>query len=74
MHVRREDAQMGRTKAQRLAQQNYNNRAYDQILIRVKKGKREEYRKEGELRGLGLMELFRVAVEEYIANHKVETE
>ena len=63
---------MARTDAQRLAQQTYNTKAYDQILIRVKKGKKDEYKKEGELRGLGLMELFRTSVEEYIANHKVD--
>ena len=63
---------MARTDAQRRAQQNYNAKAYDQMTIRVKKGKRDEYKKEAELRGLGLMEFFRQAAEEYIANHKVE--
>ena len=47
----------------------YKKENYDQILIRVKKGKREEYRLAAEEMGLGQMELFRRGVEEYIANH-----
>lgn len=62
------------SKAQKMAQQKYNQKSYDQILIRVKKGKREEYRLAAEARSLGLMELFRISVEEYIANHATEIE
>ena len=63
---------MAVSEAQKLAQARYNAKTYDQVLVRVKKGKRDEYRKEAELRGLGLMEFFRQAAEEYIANHKVD--
>ena len=62
---------MAVSESQKMAQIRYNAKTYDQVLVRVKKGKRDEYKEEAELRGLGLMELFRVAVEEYIANHKV---
>ena len=63
---------MPRTESQKLSQQRYNERTYDRLAILLKKGKRDEYRKEAELRGLGLMEFFRQAAEEYIANHKVD--
>lgn len=63
---------MAVSEAQKMAQIRYNAKTYDQVLVRVKKGKRDEYRKEAELRGLGLMEFFRQAAEEYISNHKVE--
>ena len=61
---------MSVSKAQKMAQQKYNQKAYDQVLIRVKKGKREEYRLAAEARGVGLMEMFRLGVEEYIQNHE----
>ena len=50
----------------------YKKENYDQILVRVKKGKREEYRTAAEGLGLGQMELFRAAVEEFIKNHAGE--
>lgn len=50
----------------------YKKENYDQILIRVKKGKKEEYKQAAEGLGLGQMELFRTAVEEFIANHAGE--
>ena len=47
---------------------DYKKENYDQILVRVKKGKKEEYRQAADDLGLGQMELFRTAVEEYIQN------
>lgn len=48
---------------------DYKKENYDQILIRVKKGKRDEYRTAAENLGLGQMEMIRAAIEEYIQNH-----
>lgn len=48
---------------------DYKKENYDQILVRVKKGKKEEYKQAADDFGLGQMELFRIAVEEYIQNH-----
>ena len=64
---------MGRTEAQRAAQQRYNSKAYDLVNFRVKKGMKEEYKKAAQDRGLGLMELVRNSVDEYIINHPIET-
>lgn len=61
---------MPRSKAQRLAQNKYDQKTYDQILIRVKKGRREEYKQAAALRGVGFMEMIRLAIDEYIANHE----
>ena len=36
---------MSRTESQRLAQQRYNDKAYDRLAILIKKGKREEYKR-----------------------------
>lgn len=63
---------MARTESQKLSQQRYNDKNYDRLAILLKKGKRDEYKKAAKLRGLGLAELVRTSVEEYIANHKVE--
>lgn len=49
--------------------QQYKAANYDSILVRVRKGKREEYKQVADNCGLGLMELFRRGVEEFIANH-----
>ena len=65
---------MARKKGQNISQQRYNDENYDQILFRVKKGKKEEYKKAAEVRGIGLMELARRGIEEYIENHPVEEE
>lgn len=51
---------------------DYKKENYDQILVRVRKGKREEYRQAADEMKLGQMELFRIAVEEYIQNHAGE--
>lgn len=63
---------MPKSNAQKLAQQKYDQKSYDQILVKVKKGKREEYKQSADELGLGQMELFRLAVEEYISNHAGE--
>ena len=60
---------MAVSKAQKLAQQKYNQKTYDQIIIRVKKGLRDEYKLAADMRGLGLMEMIRLAIAEYIQNH-----
>ena len=60
---------MSRTEGQKISRQKYESKAYDQILIKVRKGKREEYKDAAEKLGLGQMELFRTAVEEYIKKH-----
>ena len=62
---------MAMTNAQKLAQQKYKQKTYDQIVVQVKKGKRDEYKKAAELRGLGFMEMIRLSIEEYISNHGV---
>lgn len=58
------------SKAQLIAQQKYNSKNLDSITFRVKKGKKEEYKEAADTRGLGFMEMIRLAIEEYIANHK----
>ena len=63
---------MSKTTPQKLAQAKYDQKSYDQILIKVRKGKRDEYKNAAETLGLGQMELFRTAVEEYIQNRTSE--
>ena len=63
---------MARKKGQNISQQRYNDQNYDQILFRVKKGKKAEYKQAAEDRGIGLMELARRGIEEYIENHPVD--
>ena len=65
---------MAKTQAQKLAQDKYNAKAYDQILVRVKKGKRDEWKQAAELLGIGYVEMIRQATDEYIANHPVKEE
>ena len=62
---------MPRTPAQKLARATYDDKAYDQILVRVKKGKRDEWKQAAEIRKIGYIEMIRQATEEYIANHPV---
>ena len=63
---------MPRSEAQRIAQEKYNSANYDQILIRVKKGSKDEYKQAAADRAIGLMELFRRGADEYIQNHPVK--
>ena len=65
---------MARTQAQNLAQDKYNAKTYDQILVSVKKGKREEYKQAAEIRKIGYIEMIRQATDEYIQNHPVKEE
>ena len=44
---------------------------YDNILIRVKKGKREEYQQAAQDFGIGFWELIQTAVETYIADRSL---
>ena len=68
------EIRMPRTEAQKLARANYDAKAYDQILVRVKKGKREEWKQAAEMRGIGYVEMIRQATDEYIQNHPVKEE
>ena len=60
------------SKAQILASTRYRDKNCDRFEINVKKGKKDEYKKAAEARGIGLMELARRGIEEYIENHPVE--
>ena len=51
----------------------YKKANYDQILIRVKKGKQVAYTATAAALGIGRMEMFRRAVDEFIQNHAAET-
>lgn len=48
----------------------YDKAAYDKVLVRLKKGTREEYRAAADSMGLSLNALFTSAVDEYIERHK----
>lgn len=58
------------SKAQLIAQQKYNEKNLDSITFKVKKGKKNEYKEAASAMGLGFMEMMRLAIEEYIQNHK----
>lgn len=45
------------SQAQLRASAKYRKKSYDQIAIRVKKGKREEYKALADRRGVGLAQL-----------------
>ena len=62
---------MKRYKSQTLATDKYNAKTYDSIIFRVKKGKRDEYKKAAELRGLSLAGMIKSAVDEFLNNHPV---
>ncbi len=51
---------------------DYKKANYDQILFRVKKGKREEYQQVAESLGLSFWAFLQSGVEEYISNHAGE--
>lgn len=63
---------MARTEAQKRARQNYEAKAYDLISFKARKGKSEEYTKAAAAIGVGKMEMFRRAVEEFISRHAPE--
>lgn len=47
----------------------YKKAAYDRIGLVVKKGKREEYQQHAARIGLSVSEIFKLAVDEFIARH-----
>ena len=51
---------------------DYKKANYDQILFRVRKGKREEYQQAAESLGLSFWAFLQKGVEEYISNHANE--
>lgn len=63
---------MPKSNAQKLAQQKYDQKSYDQILIKVRKGKRDEYKEKALELGFGQMEMIRAAIEEFIQRHAGE--
>ena len=63
---------MAISKAQIAASHRYRDKNFDRIEFTVLKGKKDEYKKAAEARGIGLMELARRGIEEYIENHPVE--
>ena len=60
---------MARTEGEKISRQKYESKAYDQILLKVRKGKRDEYKQAAEKLGLGQMEMIRLATETFIAAH-----
>lgn len=60
---------MALSKSQALANARYNDKTYDTLAIRIKKGIREIYKDEAAKRGLSLAMLVKKGVEEYIKNH-----
>lgn len=64
---------MSRTEGEKISRQKYESKAYDQILLKVRKGKRAEYKAAADEFGLGQMEMIRLAVEEFIERHGGET-
>ena len=61
---------MAVSKAQLISQQKDNEKNLDVITFKVRKGKKAEYKLAAEARDLGFMEMIRLAIEEYIANHE----
>lgn len=49
---------------------SYDKVAYDKVLIRLKKGDREDYKAAAESLGMSLNALFVTAVDEYIQQYK----
>lgn len=60
---------MAVSKARIDANNRYRDKTFDRMELIVKKGKKEEYKQAAEGFGIGLMELARRGIEEYIANH-----
>lgn len=55
---------MAYSEAQKRASQKYNEKSYDQLSIRVPKGKREEYKNFAEQKGMSLAQLIVSLLEE----------
>ena len=60
---------MAVSKARIKANNQYRDKTFDRMELIVKKGKKAEYKQAAEGFGIGLMELARRGIEEYIANH-----
>ena len=52
------------------AKLKYNTKAYDQLKIQVKKGKREEYKAYAESKGISLTNLIIQLIENEMKNNK----
>lgn len=65
---------MTASKAQLAANARYREKAIDRVVVEVRKGMKDAYKQSAEMRGIGLMELFRRGADEYIANHPVKEE
>lgn len=63
---------MAATKAQIMASTRYRDKKLDRIEFTVPKGKKEEYKQAAEARKIGLMEMARRGIEEYIKNHPMK--
>lgn len=55
--------------AKKVYDANYLKANYDNIVLRVKKGKHAEYKQAAENFGISLRELLQSGVEEFIASH-----
>ena len=53
--------------------QEYKDLHYDRLSFRVRKGRGSEYAEAAAALGIGKMEMFRRAVDEFIQNHAAET-
>lgn len=61
---------MAATKSQIRSINAYRDKNFDRLEIIVRKGKKAEYKQAADSFGIGLMELARRGIEEYIANHR----
>lgn len=55
-----------------LAVMKYRDKTYERIVLDVRKGTKDFYKKEAAKRGLSLAMLIKNSVEEYIRNHQPE--
>ncbi|MBQ7476806.1 MAG: hypothetical protein IJT06_05365 [Selenomonadaceae bacterium] len=52
------------------ATNRYNDKTYDRLAIRIKKGLREKYKQAAKTHGLSLAKLVTTAIDEFLENHK----
>ena len=62
------------SQARLAANRRYREKAIDRVVVEVRKGMKDTYKQSAEIRGIGLMELFRRGADEYIQNHPVKEE
>ena len=62
------------SQARLAANRRYREKAIDRVVVEVRKGMKDAYKQSAEMRGIGLMELFRRGADEYIQNHPVKEE